>query len=313
MTQQEPATTLNFNQRIIEEFRANGGAVGGMFEGAPLVLITTAGARTGKSHTNPAVYLRDRQRLLVFASNAGRATNPDWYHNLLADPQVTIEIGSGAGRVETFAARAVPLEGEERDRFYELQAERNPAFRDYQGNTSRMIPVIALHPLDLAASPERNRAIGEQLVRHHNDLRRELIRVRSQVDELLAGNPVSPDGGRPALSLGPELLGHCLAFCNNLHMHHTREDGAFSAFEAQFPELIPALDRLRQEHRHVAQTISDLHKLLDSLTADAAAATLDRFRTELERLAFSLEEHFAYEEQQLIPPLRTVPRPHPGS
>ena len=109
---------------------------GGMFEGAPLVLLSTTGARTGRPHTNPAAYQRDGERILVFASNAGGPKNPDWYHNLLADPRVTIEIGTGDGGVETYAAEAVPLEGEERDRLYQVQGERDPAFVTYQANTS---------------------------------------------------------------------------------------------------------------------------------------------------------------------------------
>jgi deazaflavin-dependent oxidoreductase (nitroreductase family) len=109
MTAQQPAPTA-FNQQIIDEFRTNEGRVGGMFEGAPLVLLSTTGARTGRPHTNPAAYMRDGERILVFASNAGRPKNPDWYHNLLADSRVTIEIGIGDGGVETYAAEAVPLE-----------------------------------------------------------------------------------------------------------------------------------------------------------------------------------------------------------
>jgi deazaflavin-dependent oxidoreductase (nitroreductase family) len=302
MTEQRPATPPSFNQQIITEFRANGGLVGGMFQGAPLVLLTTAGARTGKPHTNPAVYLRDGARILVFASNAGQSKNPDWYHNILADPQVTVEIGQD-GRVKTYAARGLPLDGAERDRFYQIQAQLNPAFRDYQARTSRVIPVIALYPLDLAADPARNRAIGEQLVRHHNELRRQLLRLRSEVDEFVAGHPVPPGTRQPAPTLDHELLRHCLTFCDGLGMHHIREDGAFSAFETRFPELVPVLDRLRQEHRLVAQTLTDLHKLVEGLTTDPDPAEIGRLHTELERLATGLEEHFNYEEQQLLPAL----------
>ncbi|MGW5688609.1 nitroreductase/quinone reductase family protein [Nonomuraea sp. NPDC003754] len=137
----------DFNQQVIEEFRANGGTVGGMFEGAPLVLLTTVGARSGAVKTNPAVYLRDGERILVFGSNAGQDRHPAWYHNLLANPDVVVELGS-----ERFAARAVPLAGEERDRMYERQAAIDPAFAAYQANTSRVIPVVALHRLDRPAT-----------------------------------------------------------------------------------------------------------------------------------------------------------------
>jgi deazaflavin-dependent oxidoreductase (nitroreductase family) len=308
MTEQQPAAPLSLNQRVIDEFRANGGTVGGMFEGATLLLLTTAGARTGKPHTNPAVYLRGEHRILIFASNAGRPKNPDWHHNLLADPQVTIEIGE-EGQVRTYAARAVPLDGEERDRFYEIQAQRDPAFGEYQVKTSRTIPVIALYLLDLAADLERNRAIGEQLVRHHNELRRELGRIRSEVNDLLAGRPVQSGMERPVPSLHQQLLGRCVTFCNGLRLHHIREDGAFSAFETRFPGLAPALDRLRHEHRTVAKTLTDLQELLGRLASNGQAHEVGEVRTELEQLTSGLEEHFTYEERQLLPALYTAPSP----
>ncbi|MEV8345531.1 nitroreductase family deazaflavin-dependent oxidoreductase [Streptomyces niveus] len=135
-----------FNRRIIEEFRANGGRVGGMFEGAPLVLLTTLGARTGNRRTTPAAYARDGERILVFASNAGGPAHPAWYFNLLADNRVTVEIGTEEGTVLTFAARAEPLRGEERDHQYALQSARAPGFAAYQAGTDRTIPVIALIP-----------------------------------------------------------------------------------------------------------------------------------------------------------------------
>ena len=129
----------SFNQAIIEEFRANGGKVGGQFEGAPMLLLTTTGAKTGRRLTSPLVYAQDGDRLLVFASKAGAPTNPAWYHNLVANPTVTIEVGT-----ETFDARATVLTGDERDRLYAEQAERMPNFATYQQNTTRVIPVVAL-------------------------------------------------------------------------------------------------------------------------------------------------------------------------
>lgn len=276
---------MHFNQQVIEEFRANNGVVGG----APLLLLTTAGAKSRAPRTNPAGYLRDGDRLLVFASNAGLPKHPDWFHNLLADPQATIEIGEN-GRIRTYAVRAAPLEGAERDRYFDLQATLDPAFRAYQDGTTRTIPVVALHPLDLAAHPERNHAIGEQLLRHHDDLRRVLADLRAEVD-----------GGTPTLHR--ELLTRCLTFCDSLRLHHIREDGAFTAFETRFPELTPAVDRLRQEHHVVARTLTELQSLAED--------DPNRLRAELERLTTSLEEHFTYEEEQLLPALqvfRALPR-----
>lgn len=129
----------DWNRQTMEEFRANGGKVGGMWEGRPLLLLTTTGAKSGKRYTSPVMYLRDGDRLLIFASKGGAPTNPDWYHNLVAHPEVTVEVGN-----ETYPATATVLKGEERDRLYAKQAELYPQFGQYQARTARTIPVIAL-------------------------------------------------------------------------------------------------------------------------------------------------------------------------
>lgn len=129
----------DWNRGVIEEFRANAGKVGGQFEGAPVLLLTTTGARTGNRHTTPMMYLEEDGHLYVFASKAGAPTSPDWYHNLVANPTVTVEIGS-----DTYEATATPVEGEERDRIYAEQAKRYPGFAEYQEKTARIIPVVEL-------------------------------------------------------------------------------------------------------------------------------------------------------------------------
>ena len=129
----------DFNTKIIEEFRANGGKMAGGFDGVPLVLLTTTGAKTGTKRTTPLAYLPDGDRIVIFASKAGAPTNPAWYHNLLAHPEVTVEVGG-----ETGPARAEVLTGEERDRLFAEQVRRVPGFGDYQAKTDRVIPVIAL-------------------------------------------------------------------------------------------------------------------------------------------------------------------------
>ncbi len=129
----------DWNSKIIDEFHANGGKVGGPFEGAPLLLLTTTGAKSGQRRTTPLVYMPNADRMFIFASKAGAPTNPDWYHNLVAHPQVTVEVGT-----ETFEATAVVITGEERDRLYALQAKRNPGFAEYQTKTTRKIPVVEL-------------------------------------------------------------------------------------------------------------------------------------------------------------------------
>jgi deazaflavin-dependent oxidoreductase (nitroreductase family) len=131
----------DFNRAIIEEFRANHGKVGGPFEGAPMVLLTTTGAKSGTTRVNPLAALPgDEDGVLhVFASKAGAPTNPDWYHNVLAHPEVEVEYGD-----ERYAAVATPVMGAERDRLYAEQVTRMPGFADYERKANRVIPVIEL-------------------------------------------------------------------------------------------------------------------------------------------------------------------------
>lgn len=129
----------NQNERIINEFRENGGRVSGNFAGAPLLLLHTVGARSGQPRINPMMYLQDGDAFLVFASKAGSDNNPDWYWNLRAAPDVTIEVGS-----ETIAVHATELAGALRDAKFRIQAERFPGFAGYQQKTSRVIPVVKL-------------------------------------------------------------------------------------------------------------------------------------------------------------------------
>lgn len=132
----------DFNAQIIEEFRSHSGKVGGAFEGAPLLLLITTGAKSGQQRVNPMMYLEGENGVrYVFASKAGAPTSPDWYHNLVANPRVTVEVGDGS-----YEATAVPLEGQERDEVYAVQAGRYPGFQEYQEKTDRVIPVVALHP-----------------------------------------------------------------------------------------------------------------------------------------------------------------------
>jgi deazaflavin-dependent oxidoreductase (nitroreductase family) len=129
----------DFNQKIIEEFRANQGKVGGPFKGSPMLLLTTKGAKSGRQHTTPVVYLAEGDVLYLFASKAGAPTSPDWYHNLVANPGVTIELGT-----EKFPAEASVVDRTERDRLYAKQAGNVPAFVDYEKKTTRIIPVVRL-------------------------------------------------------------------------------------------------------------------------------------------------------------------------
>jgi deazaflavin-dependent oxidoreductase (nitroreductase family) len=131
----------DFNTAIIEEFRANGGKVGGPFEGAPLLLLHTTGAKSGRERVNPMMYREVGDSYAVFASKAGAPTNPDWYHNLVANPTVTAEIGP---KTVPFTARVASED--ERDRIWTAHKTDYPGFADYEAKTSRKIPVVILEP-----------------------------------------------------------------------------------------------------------------------------------------------------------------------
>ena len=133
----------DFNNNVIAEFRANGGKVGGPFAGSPMLLLTTTGAKSGQLRTTPLVHTMDGDRIVIIASKGGAPTNPDWYHNLVANPIATVEIGTGK-----FQARARVAEGEERQRLYNQQAALMPGFAEYQKKTTRQIPVVILERAD---------------------------------------------------------------------------------------------------------------------------------------------------------------------
>ncbi|GGQ12529.1 nitroreductase/quinone reductase family protein [Streptosporangium pseudovulgare] len=325
----------DFNQRVIDEFRANGGRVGGMFEGAPLVLLTTVGARTGRPRTTPVMYARDGERILVFGSNAGSDSHPAWYGNLLRNPRVTVEIGDGE-KVESRTATATVLRDAERDEAYARQARLVPAFAGYQAATSRVIPVVALYRAD----DPRSRAIGDELVRIHAGIRERLAATRAKVDEALTGSgdvsgATGTDRGTTAepgtgtgrgtgtgpaagpgigftadlgAGIGAELREHCLTLCSALHEHHTREDGTgFPLLERRFPGLRPALERLRSEHVHLA----DLIRQVEELFSGSPTADPERIGKELDRLTAEIEAHFAYEEEHLVGALNALDAEQP--
>lgn len=134
------------NQKIIDEFRDHQGQVGGRFEGKTLLLLHTQGARSHEERINPVAYVRDNGHFVVIASKGGAPTNPDWYHNIVANPLVTVEVGT-----DRFQARAETVDQEpERTRLYEKMADMLPSFADYQQKTARKIPVIMLTPLKKA-------------------------------------------------------------------------------------------------------------------------------------------------------------------
>lgn len=131
----------DWNEKIIAEFRAQGGQVGGQFAGAPLLLLHTVGARSGRPRVNPMMYQKLDGGYAVFASKAGAPTSPDWYHNLLAHPRVRAEIGT-----DTVELVARVTAGNERERIWSAQKAAYPGFADYEQQTTRQIPVVVLEP-----------------------------------------------------------------------------------------------------------------------------------------------------------------------
>ncbi|HTK07082.1 MAG TPA: nitroreductase family deazaflavin-dependent oxidoreductase [Ktedonobacteraceae bacterium] len=128
-----------WDRQIIEEFRANGGNVGGQFAGAPLLLLTTTGAKSGQQRISPLVYLSEGGHIYIFAGNRGAPTNPAWYHNLVAHPDVTVELGP-----ETFEARATVVDSAEGERLGRIQVQKIPALAELFAKITRKIPVVLL-------------------------------------------------------------------------------------------------------------------------------------------------------------------------
>ncbi|MFJ3789927.1 nitroreductase/quinone reductase family protein [Kitasatospora sp. NPDC090091] len=289
---------MSFNQAIIEEFRANGGKVGGPFEGGDLLLLTTTGARSGREHTVPLGYVRAEGLLLVVASAAGAPEHPQWYRNLLAHPVVRVELGT-----EVFEAVAVPAEGARRDRLFEAVVRVAPGYGDYQAHTERALPVVALERAAAEAEPREVANLADKLVEVHTWLRAQLRHVREETEAYFASGAVAD--GRPP-GLGFQVRQHCLAFCEGLTHHHTGEDAAiFPALARSHPELRPTLERLGGQHREVGR----IRDRLVALLAGIGVADPQRFRAELVLMSAELEAHLDFEEAELLPVLAGIPFP----
>jgi deazaflavin-dependent oxidoreductase (nitroreductase family) len=271
---------MSFNRTIIDEFRANNGTVA-LFPDGDLLLLTTTGARTGTDRTVPLGYVRDGDQLLVIASAGGSDRHPDWYHNVLADPVVRVELGT-----ETFTAVATPAEGTRRDELFAHVIHTAPGYADYQRATTRTLPVVVLTRSATVTT------FADKLVEIHTWLRDQVREIQAE-----AGT---------AHGFKLELRQHCLTFCEALTFHHTSEDDhVFPGIATHHPHLTDALDRLRDEHQTVARIKADLLKLL-------ADDNTDGFRTELDRLAGELNAHLDREEGWLLPVLADVPWPPAG-
>ncbi|WP_433462446.1 nitroreductase/quinone reductase family protein [Spirillospora sp. CA-128828] len=273
---------MDFNRQIIEAFRANGGRVGGPFEGGRLLLLTTTGARSGASHTTPLGYLPDGVgRVLVIASAGGAPKHPAWFHNLVANPRVTVE-----SEAFTYEANAVVLEGDERESAFARAVEADPGWAEYEVESGRALPVVALVPAS-PGPPPGPESPSKMLVAVHDAFRRELALIRAEV---AASGP----------GVGAQLRVNCLTLCQGLGNHHMGEDTQlFPLLEREHPELAPALARLRDEHEVVAELLGELRRALDSGAAESLL-------TEVERLTAALEAHLDREEERLVPLLDTL-------
>ncbi|MDN3356255.1 nitroreductase/quinone reductase family protein [Actinomadura sp. DC4] len=267
---------MDFNQQVIEEFRANHGRVGGPFAGGRLLLLTTTGARTGARRTTPLAYLPDGARRLVLASAGGAPAHPAWYHNLLAHPRVTVEDGTF-----TYDADAEALTGEERDHLFARAAEADPGWAAYQATAGRTIPVVALNPLGV---PQPDGPLGDSLKQIHDAFRRELALIHAEV-------------ARSGPGVGAQLRVSCLSLCAGLGHHHASEDGhLFPHLEEHDPELAPVLAGLREEHRALAALLTSLGELLSAPRTDSAALL-----AEVDRVIAALTAHLDREEERLVP------------
>ncbi|GGK13850.1 cation-binding protein [Streptomyces camponoticapitis] len=300
----------SFNDSVTEEFRANGGKVGGPFEGADLLLLTTTGAKSGARRTTPLGYVRHGDSLLVVASNLGAPAHPDWYGNLLAHPAVRVEIGT-----REFEALAVPAEGARRDELFAHVVREAPGYGDYQAATDRTLPVVVLEPAVPAAgeageAPREVRTLADKILEVHDHLRAQLRLVTADVDAHFAALAAHQGPGEPpAPGLGLQIRQRCLAFCQALEFHHTSEDGhLFPGIARYHPYVTDVFDRLSAEHRTVARIQDGLVALL----ADLGSAEPPLFRAELAKMTTELNAHLDYEEEVILPLVAEVPWPPAG-
>ncbi|MFE4332259.1 nitroreductase/quinone reductase family protein [Streptomyces sp. NPDC056831] len=294
----------SFNQSVIEEFRANGGKVGGPFEGGDLLLLTTTGARSGKETTTPLGHVRHGDSLLIVGSNLGAPTHPDWYHNLLAHPVVRVEVGT-----RTFQSLAVPAEGARREELFAHAVEAAPGYGDYQARTTRSLPVVVLERAepDGWEGPREVNSLADKVMEVHTWLRGQLRQVKAEADaHFIARAAHRGPGEPPAPSLGLRIRQRCLAFCQALEFHHAGEDAhLFPGIARHHPHLTDTFARLADEHRTVARIQGELAALL----AGIGITEPERFHSEPARMSTELNAHLDYEEEQILPLLADVPWP----
>lgn len=275
---EESLSTNDFNGPVIEEFRANAGRVGGWFEGARLILLTTTGARSGVQHTVPLGYLPDgEERILVIGSAGGGRRHPAWFHNLLADPRATVEDG-----VFTYQAEATVVDGAEREGIWARAVQADSGWEEYRVRSGRVLPVVALR--QVGGGPPAAGSFGEGLRLIHNAFRRELGLIR---DEVRASGTV----------IGAQLRVNCLTLCAGLGIHHRGEDTRiFPTVIERFPDAASAVGQLRDEHEAIAALLAELRSVISD-----PALSQDQLLAEVVWLTTEVEAHLDREEAELIP------------
>ncbi|GAA1675486.1 nitroreductase/quinone reductase family protein [Kribbella yunnanensis] len=264
-----------FTDALITEFRANNGRLSGAFADERMLLLTTTGRRTGRPHTAFIGYYPDGDRLLVVGSAGGSDKHPDWYLNLLTNPEVTVETG-----LFTYQADAVPLEGAERDEVFARLVEADKGWGEYQAGTTRTIPVIALAQKQIGP-PRGSGSFADLLIRIHTVFRQELALIRKEV-------ATSGTAG-----IGAQLRVNCLTLCQGLHHHHTGESGGiFPALLEQHPELADEIAVLQSEHDQLAVHLEELEQLLTTPQPDLLP--------EIDRIVALLTAHLDREEAALL-------------
>ena len=239
-----------------------------------MLLLSTTGARSGQPRTVILGYYPDRERVLVVGSAGGSPNHPAWYHNLLADPEVTVDLG-----LFTYPATAVVLRGTERDDVFARLVEADPGWGDYQARTTRTIPVVALVQRP-GPPPGADRGFAEALKTIHAAFRRELSLIRAEVAK--------------SGTLGAQLRINCLTACQGLHYHHTGEStGLFPALVQQHPELADVIAVLQTEHDKIAVLLEELERL--------AATPGTEILPQVDELIAQLNAHLDREEAELLP------------
>ncbi|WP_409464171.1 nitroreductase/quinone reductase family protein [Amycolatopsis sp. GA6-003] len=283
----------DFSRRLIAEFRANGGELGGMFQGWSLAVLTTTGAKTGLRREVLLGYLELDGNGVVVASANGADRNPAWYHNIRRNPRVTVETGG-----DTYPAMAAIPRGAAYEKLFARVVEKAPGYGDYQAKTTREIPVVVLHRID-----ERVKGMGDWLVEVHRWFRGELRALREQADAVVGGSATAIV--RPEPDLAQQLRARCLSFCTALRRHHVGEDSVvFPELAEQFPALAPVVEQLAAQHHVVARLQDAIRELVDGFVPGESDPV--RLRAELERLAGELEAHFGFEERAVVTALNAT-------